>query len=58
MNRGELLEKLRQQQNHLEQGLTQCIVHIENIDASIQAIEDRKINRPNFPLQNPFKGVP
>jgi ABC-type phosphate transport system auxiliary subunit len=58
MNRGELLERLWQQRNHLEQELTQRIVHIENIDASIQAIESREINTPTFPLQNPFEGVP
>ncbi len=55
MNRGELLERLWQQRNHLEQELTQRIVHIENIDASIQAIENREINTPTFPPQNPFE---
>ncbi len=58
MNREELVNRLRQQRNQLEQELTQHILHIENLNASIQAIEDREINRPSFPPQNPFKGVP
>ncbi len=58
MERGELLARLKQQKQQLEQELTQQIMDIEVISASIQAIEGKEITCPIFPPQNPFEGVP
>ena len=51
MERGELLARLKQQKQQLEQELTQQIMDIEVISASIQAIEGKEITCPIFPPQ-------
>jgi hypothetical protein len=58
MDKGELIERLKQQRRVLEQELTQQIVNIENITASIQALEGTENSRAHFPPQNSFEGVP
>jgi hypothetical protein len=58
MEKGELIARLAQQKQQLEQELTERIVQIENITAAIQAIEGKDITRPNSPPKNPFEGVP
>jgi hypothetical protein len=58
MNRAELIKRLNTRKAELTQELGHHIHHIEEIEASIQAIEDREINIPQFPPQNPFRGVP
>ncbi len=40
------------------QELGQAIHHIEEIEASIQAVKGREINVTLFPPQNPFRDVP
>jgi hypothetical protein len=58
MDRAELIRRLNLRKAELTQELGQQIHHIEEVEASIQAIEGREITPIQFPPQNPFRGVP
>jgi hypothetical protein len=58
MDRAELTRRLRTRRSQLTKELGQYIHHIEELEASIQAIEGGEIPTPLFPPQNPFRGVP
>ena len=58
MDRIELVRRLRSRRAQVTEELGQLIHHIEELEASIQAIEGGEINAPLFPPQNPFRGVP
>jgi hypothetical protein len=58
MDRTELTRRLRTRRSQLTEELGQYIHHMEELEASIQAIEGEEIPTPLFPPQNPFRGVP
>jgi hypothetical protein len=58
MDRIELIRRLRSRRTQITEELGQLIHHIEELEASIQVIEGGEITAPQFPPQNPFRGVP
>jgi hypothetical protein len=58
MDRAELTRRLRTRRSQLTEELGQYIHHIEELEASIQAIEGGDIPTPLFPPQYPYRGVP
>lgn len=58
MDKETLIARLKRQRQLLEQELTERIVNIENITASIQSLEGRDIFQTSYPPHNPFEGVP
>ena len=58
MDRSDLARRLRSRRSQVTQELGQLIHHIEELEASIQVIEEGEIPAPIFLPQNPFRGVP
>jgi hypothetical protein len=58
MDRAELARRLRTRRIHIAEELGRQIHYIEEIEASLQALEGDDITVPLFPPQNPFRDVP